>query len=282
MDRRVSRIASFARSRRCSSRPDAARVALVEDQIQHVQHRRERCARSLAVGRRNGTPDALIVCFARLIRCAIVASGTRNARAISAVVRPPTARSVSAIADEGVSAAWQHMNSRMSVSSCSTSSRRQRPWTTVGTAARRVALAPAAGALAADVIGHPPRRDLDQPAARIVGHALARPLRGRGDERLLHRVLGRGEVTVAPHRPRRAPAGRDRAAVVRSRGLDIYRDHRSSAVAVHCLHIHDSHGGTETRRSEAAQPLSSVHDFSEREGSPGSTTSNSYMYDYDI
>jgi hypothetical protein len=34
----------------------------------------------------------LIVCFARLIRCAIVASGTRNARAISAVVRPPTAR----------------------------------------------------------------------------------------------------------------------------------------------------------------------------------------------
>ena len=48
---------------------------------------------------RNGTPDDLIVCLARLIRCAIVASGTRNALAISAVVRPPTARSVSAIAD---------------------------------------------------------------------------------------------------------------------------------------------------------------------------------------
>ena len=40
-----------------------------------------------------------MLCFARLIRCAIVASGTRNALAISAVVRPPTARSVSAIAD---------------------------------------------------------------------------------------------------------------------------------------------------------------------------------------
>ena len=49
-------------------------------------------------------PDVLMLCFARLIRCAIVASGTRNAFAISAVVRPPTARSVSAIADGGVSA----------------------------------------------------------------------------------------------------------------------------------------------------------------------------------
>ena len=58
-----------------------------------------------------------MVCLARLIRCAIVASGTRNARAISAVVRPPTARSVSAIADAGDSAGWQHMNSRSSVSS---------------------------------------------------------------------------------------------------------------------------------------------------------------------
>ena len=60
-----------------------------------------------------------MLCLARLIRCAIVASGTRNALAISAVVRPPTARSVSAIADAGDSAGWQHMKSRTSVSSCS-------------------------------------------------------------------------------------------------------------------------------------------------------------------
>ena len=45
-----------------------------------------------------------MVLLARLIRWAIVASGTRNALAISAVVRPPTARSVNAIADEDVSA----------------------------------------------------------------------------------------------------------------------------------------------------------------------------------
>jgi hypothetical protein len=43
-------------------------------------------------------------CFARLIRCAIVASGTRNAFAISAVVKPPRARNVSAIADAAVRA----------------------------------------------------------------------------------------------------------------------------------------------------------------------------------
>src|SRR5438874_2130833 len=35
-------------------------------------------------------------CLARLMRLAMVASGTRNAAAICAVLRPPTARSVSA------------------------------------------------------------------------------------------------------------------------------------------------------------------------------------------
>ncbi len=51
----------------------------------------------------SGLP-ALIRCLARLILTAIVASGTRNARAISAVVRPPAARSVSAVCEAGVSA----------------------------------------------------------------------------------------------------------------------------------------------------------------------------------
>jgi len=52
-----------------------------------------------------------------LIRCAIVASGMRNALAISAVVRPPTARRVRAICDGGDSASWQHRNSSPSESS---------------------------------------------------------------------------------------------------------------------------------------------------------------------
>jgi hypothetical protein len=42
-------------------------------------------------------------CLARLILAAIVASGTRNARAISAVVRPPAARSVRAVWEAAVS-----------------------------------------------------------------------------------------------------------------------------------------------------------------------------------
>ena len=76
-----------------------------------------RATRSLAAGRLNGTPLALMFCLARLIRRIIVASGTRNARAISTVVRPPTARSVRAICEAGDSTGWQHRNSRMSVSS---------------------------------------------------------------------------------------------------------------------------------------------------------------------
>jgi hypothetical protein len=60
-----------------------------------------------------------MLCLARLIRCAIVGSGTRNAPAISAVVSPPTARRVSAICDGAESAGWQHMNSSVSVSSAS-------------------------------------------------------------------------------------------------------------------------------------------------------------------
>src|SRR5215213_5487103 len=47
----------------------------------------------------------------------MVVSGTRNARAISAVVSPPTARSVSATCEGGDSAGWQHRNSSDSVSS---------------------------------------------------------------------------------------------------------------------------------------------------------------------
>jgi hypothetical protein len=45
-----------------------------------------------------------MVRLARLIRHVIVASGTRNARASSAVVKPPTARKVSAICEAGDSA----------------------------------------------------------------------------------------------------------------------------------------------------------------------------------
>ena len=85
------------------------RVALVEDQVEHVAHDGEPLvALARATGASKRAPASVIRCLARLIRWAIVASGTRNAAAISAVVSPPTARSVSATCDGGVSAGWQH------------------------------------------------------------------------------------------------------------------------------------------------------------------------------
>ena len=84
--RRTGRLAGAA--------PAAAGVALVEDQVEHVEHGPDGRRLLVGEGSRNGTPDALIVRFAREIRWAIVASGTRKALAIWAVVSPPTARSV--------------------------------------------------------------------------------------------------------------------------------------------------------------------------------------------
>ena len=66
---------------------------------------------------RNGTPLSLMDCLARVIRRVIVSTDTKNARAISSVVSPPTARSVSAICDAGASDGWQHMKSSGNVSS---------------------------------------------------------------------------------------------------------------------------------------------------------------------
>ena len=62
-------------------------------------------------------PAALIFRFARTSRWAIVASGTRNARAISAVVSPPSVRSVSATCASVASAGWQQVKTSSSRSS---------------------------------------------------------------------------------------------------------------------------------------------------------------------
>src|SRR5256885_3720279 len=68
-------------------------------------------------GTRNGMRASTIFLFARTSRCAIVASGTRNARAISPVVRPATERSVSATCASRASAGWQHVKMSSSRSS---------------------------------------------------------------------------------------------------------------------------------------------------------------------
>ena len=63
-----------------------------------------------------------ILFFARTRRCAVVASGSRNARAISRVESPQSVRSASAICAGTASAGWQHVNSSRSRSSGTASS----------------------------------------------------------------------------------------------------------------------------------------------------------------
>ena len=60
-----------------------------------------------------------ILRLARTIRWAIAASETRNAAAISWVVKPATARRVSATCDSWASAGWQQVKIRRSRSSAS-------------------------------------------------------------------------------------------------------------------------------------------------------------------
>ena len=89
-------------------RSRAGGVALVEDEVQHLEHGSEPLGPFGLRGQLNSAPLALIRCLARLIRWATVASGTRKARAISAVVSPPTARRVRATCEGWVSDGWQH------------------------------------------------------------------------------------------------------------------------------------------------------------------------------
>ena len=60
---------------------------------------------------------ALIFCFERVTRCAMVVSGTRKAAAISATVRPPSSLRVSATRFSGARAGWQQVNTSRSRSS---------------------------------------------------------------------------------------------------------------------------------------------------------------------
>lgn len=62
-----------------------------------------------------------IFAFARTNRCAMVGSGTRNARATSAVDSPPSRRSVSATRAGSASAGWQQVKISRSWSSGSSS-----------------------------------------------------------------------------------------------------------------------------------------------------------------
>ena len=61
----------------------------------------------------------------------------------------------------------------------------------------RFGFAPPAGRFTSQVVGYAPRRNLNQPAARVIRNAFARPLDGCCQQRFLNRILGSGEVMEA-------------------------------------------------------------------------------------
>ena len=141
--------------------------------------------------RSTGLGEALlrIVRLAREMRWAIVASGTRWALAICRVVRPPTARRVSATAAEGESAGWQRQEEQQeglvgprdgpgSGSSWSATSRRCR-------------------ALCDRTLSRCLRHAVVTSHANGSSAELRDPALVRLEEGLLDGVLGRGEVCAA-------------------------------------------------------------------------------------
>ena len=83
-------------------------------------------------------PASLIFRFARESRRFIVSSETRNARAISSVVRPPSARSVRATCASSPSDGWQQVKISSSRSSGKLVSSITSSSTASGTSSRRV------------------------------------------------------------------------------------------------------------------------------------------------
>ena len=126
-----------------------------------------------------GSAAAEIFFFARVTRAAIVGSETRNAWAISAVVRPQTSRSVSATCASRASAGWQQVKTSRSRSSGITSAPRSSAWLVVRSGVRldqQRQLGPQGPVPAVRVERLAPGGG-GEPGARVVRHAVARPRR---------------------------------------------------------------------------------------------------------
>ncbi len=118
------------------------------------------------------------------------------------MVKPPTARKVSAICDAGDSdgvTAHEQQDERVVGLRCATVSAAGASHCVGQGPPGDGVLTALASLLAAQQVGQPARGDGDQPTARVVRDAVLRPLRGGREERLLHRVLGGVEVPVAAH-----------------------------------------------------------------------------------
>ena len=160
--------------------------------------------------------------MARVILACTVAAGTRNARAISSLVRPPTTRRVSATLASRDSTGWQEMNISASTSSSILSGSHSRSAPSLsGRRARSrggAALAQVAGeggvplvegGAAAERVDRAAAADGKQPPGRVAGHAVARPGHQGLRERLLCEVLGQREIAGVPGERTDDPRGLD-------------------------------------------------------------------------
>ena len=147
------------------------RVAFVEDEIDHTQHRVEPVGQLRRRRNLYGMRASRIFDFARTMRCASVGAGVRNACAISSVVRPQTSRSVRATCASGASAGWQHVKISRSRSSSTSLRPPSGGIDDAEMACRRASSARnARGGAAVDGLESAGRY---QPRARIGGHAVA-------------------------------------------------------------------------------------------------------------
>ena len=133
------------------------------------------------------------------MRCATVGSGTRKARAISSVVRPPISRSVSATRASGDSTGWQAVKMRPQQIVADVVVERG---IDVGHRMRLLDLHVVADfvVLAVEHLGAAQMVDgaafarRHQPGGGIVRHAFFRPLVECRDQRVLREFLGQADV----------------------------------------------------------------------------------------
>ena len=176
------------------------RVALVEDQVDRPRARRGAARRAPRPRAPRTAPRTSVSVFlAREIRCPIVRGSTRNARAISSVLRPPTIRRVSATRASRESAGWQQVKTSARTSSPIPSSHGGRhpgrhDDAEVAGDDLRLVLQPR---VAPHEVDRAVLRRGHQPGARVVRDARPRPRLERGDQRLLRQVLR--EPDVAHH-----------------------------------------------------------------------------------
>lgn len=127
------------------------------------------------------------------MRCGVVAGFTRNADAISSVVSPQTSRSVVVICASGPREGWQQVNMSRRRSSCSAGASTS---VCIGASSgrRELALRAIEACASAQAAQRHERTGCDEPCPRVLRLAVARQLRGRGEEGVVQRLIGEVEI----------------------------------------------------------------------------------------